>query len=371
MGDAAALREELLSGRAWRRFCAALAETGDLLLGPDAPADDLDRAEGYRHLTRLARLAFKVSIEHADPADPALMRYMDETQKFGIDNPDQDYFLARISGRHRYRLAGVRGSSLYLGVGIYAGSVARGGRRTVAHLNDTALPLDAAGHFELLLGPEGEPGVDVALPPDTTTLILRETFPSPERERPGRFRIECLSRPGPPPPLDPARVAAGLEQAVLHVRGSLAIFMDLARRWRQNPNRLHPRDDAMAEQSFGDPDLYYSGGYFRLEPDEALVFEWTPPPCRYWSLLLCNLWSESFDYRHHRIHANAHLARAREDGSVRLVVAHRDPGLPDATWLDTAGHREGLLCLRYLLAESAPIPQPARVPLADLAGGRP
>ncbi len=369
MADADALREELLSGRAWRRFCASLADTGDPILGRGAPTGDLDRAEGYRHLCRLTRLAFKVAIEHADPADPVLMPYMGPTQKFGIDNPDQDYFLARISGRHRYRLSGARGDSLYLGVGIYAGSAARGGRRTVAHLNDEALPLDASGRFELLLGPEGEPGADVALPPDATTLILREIFADRCRRRPGSFEIECLSRPGPPPPLDPARLAAGLERALLHIRGSLAIFLELAERWRRNPNRLHPRDDAMAEQSFGDPDLYYSGGSFRVEPDQALVFHWKPPRCRYWSLLLCNLWAESFDYRHHRVHVNSHRCHPREDGSVRVVVAHRDPGLPDATWLDTAGHREGLLCLRYLLADETPIPQPIRVRLADLTGG--
>lgn len=369
MGDASVLREELLSGRAWHRFCAALAETGDLLLDPTAPTGDLDRAEGYRHLTRLLRLAFKLAIEYADPTDPVLMPYMGPTQKFGIDNPDQDYFLARISGRHRYRLSGTRGSALYLGVGIYAGSVARGGRRTVAHLNDRTLPFDASGRFELQLGPEGESGLDVELPRDATTIILRQTFGDREREVPGRFGIECLSRERPPPPPDPARIAAGLERAVLHVRGSLGLFLELADRWRRQPNHLHPRDDAMAERSFGDPDLYYSGGYFCIEPDEALLFEWTPPRCRYWSLLLCNLWAESFDYRHHRVHVNGHHSRPREDGSVRVVVAHRDPDLPDATWLDTAGHREGLLCLRYLLADTTPIPQPTRLPLADLRSG--
>ncbi len=123
----------------------------------------------------------------------------------------------------------------------------------------------------------------------------------------------------------------------------------------------------MAEESFGDPDLYYSGGYWKVAPDESLVIEFTPPECVYWGFLLCNYWTESLEYRYRPVSTNKHRATLRGDGSVKIVVAHRDPGLPGVTRIDTEEHREGTMTLRWLLAETNPIPVPRVVHFADLA----
>ena len=42
---------------AWRDFCARLADAGDIILAPDVPDDPLIRSEGFRYLSRLAKLA--------------------------------------------------------------------------------------------------------------------------------------------------------------------------------------------------------------------------------------------------------------------------------------------------------------------------
>jgi hypothetical protein len=76
---------------------------------------------------------------------------------------------------------------------------------------------------------------------------------------------------------------------------------------------------------------------------------------------------ESLDYRHHPVHLNRHTAAARADGSVQVVVAERDPGLPGSNWLDTAGHSRGTLGLRWLKAASHPAPRTTVVKLGDLA----
>ena len=119
--------ELLRTGQAWEAFCDSLKGAGQIVL-EHAPDHDIDRAEGFRYLTRLLRMGLKLSLEHADPAAPRLIRYMDETQKFGVDNPDQLYLWARISGAYSYRLRGPRGSASYYGIGVYAGSAGRGGR---------------------------------------------------------------------------------------------------------------------------------------------------------------------------------------------------------------------------------------------------
>ena len=43
------------------------------------------------------------------------------------------------------------------------------------------------------------------------------------------------------------------------------------------------------------------------------------------------------------------------DGSVRLALAHLDPGHPN--WLETAGHARGTMCLRFVGAREHPQPR--------------
>jgi hypothetical protein len=358
----------LASGEAWRSFCRALESAGEIILA-HSPASDLDRAEGFRYLTRLSRMAFKLCLEHADPAAPRLIRYMDPTQKFGVDNPDQLYQWARVSGAYAYRLHGPRNTAAYVGIGVYAGSAGRGGRRTVAHLDTDELGTGPEGEIDVLLAPERPPraGHWIQTTPDTTTLIVRHTMNDVERERPAALTLERLDAAGPPPPLSARDVVKGLERAARQVAGSARIFALLAERWRERPNQLWPMDERMARESFGDPDLYYSGGYWRLGEDEALVIDFTPPRCRYWGFLVCNFWTESLDYRYRPVATNGHRAARRADGSVRLVLAHRNPQLSGANWLDTEGHREGTMALRWLLAAATPVPEPRVVRFAELA----
>ena len=94
------------------------------------------------------------------------------------------------------------------------------------------------------------------------------------------------------------------------------------------------------------------------------MIDLTPPECEYWNFQLNNHWMESLDYRYHPIALNHFSAQARPDGSVRLVGAGRDPGVPN--WLDTAGHRRGTMCLRWVGSVEHPDPKTRVVPLAQV-----
>ena len=48
---------------------------------------------------------------------------------------------------------------------------------------------------------------------------------------------------------------------------------------------------------------------------------------------------------------NGHQASIDEDGMLRVVIAHEDPGI--ANWLDTAGHSAGPIILRCVRTETA------------------
>jgi hypothetical protein len=73
---------------------------------------------------------------------------------------------------------------------------------------------------------------------------------------------------------------------------------------------------------------------------------------------------ESLDYRYHPISINRHSAKLRSDGSVRVIVAHQDPGT--GNWIDTAGHTEGTMCWRWVRAADHPQPMTRVIKLKDL-----
>ena len=66
--------ERVMDGRVWAEFCDALKSAGDVVLREGSPRDAFDRAEGFRYLSRLARVALESYVEFADPAAPVLRR---------------------------------------------------------------------------------------------------------------------------------------------------------------------------------------------------------------------------------------------------------------------------------------------------------
>jgi hypothetical protein len=90
----------------------------------------------------------------------------------------------------------------------------------------------------------------------------------------------------------------------------------------------------------------------------------TPPLCEYWNFQLNNHWMESLDYRYFPVHVNKHSAAYAADGSVRVVVAHENPGVEN--WLDTCGHDRGTMCWRWIRPERRVTPTTRVVKLAEL-----
>src|SRR5664279_2880605 len=92
--------ERIMNGTTWADFCDALKRAGEVVLRDGSPDDAFDRAEGFRYLSRLTRVALESYIEFADPLAPVLRRPAHETVKIGADNPDNYYQSAAISGQY-------------------------------------------------------------------------------------------------------------------------------------------------------------------------------------------------------------------------------------------------------------------------------
>jgi len=353
MSDDAVRR--VVSGETWRDFCQALEAAGAVVLRDTSPRDPLDRAEGFRYLTRLVRTALEQHLEFADPAAPVFRRPSHETVKIGADNPDNHYQSASISGAYEYRIRGKRNSIHYLGIGTYAGGYGSAGRSgQTGYIDDETLRLEADGTFEIAVSCEKRPGNWLPMEPDSTTLIVRQTYERRAEERIADLSIERVGAVDAPAGLTPETLDRALAAAAAYVNGTATIFTDWSEGFAKHQNELPRFDPKVAAAAHGDPNIVYYHGYWALAPDEQLWIEVRPPACEYWNFQVNNHWMESLDYRWHRIALNHSEAVAEPDGTVRLVLAHRDPGHPN--WLETAGHRRGTMCLRWVGAREHPDP---------------
>lgn len=361
--------ERLVSGAAWTEFCRNLEAAGANLMAFGAPTDAFTQAEGYRYLTRLTRAGLEAFVEHRDPHAPRLARMVHETVKMGADNPDNLYYNAVIDGRRSYRLFGRRGSIGLLTFSTQRGTYGEGrGMPPAGHLDSTDLTLDADGGFEIVVGPE-RPARGDWLPTteDTGLLIVRQTFIDRASEVLAQLHLEPADGAAQPAPLTAADMEAGLRNTANLVAGASLLFAKWAKDFQAHENRLPQFDSERSTKAGGDPKIAYYHSYWRLAPDEALVIEVTPPKCLTWNFQLNNHWMESLDYRYFRVHVNAKTAVYAPDGSVRIVVAHTDPGLPN--WIQTVGHERGTMCFRWFHAEAHPEPATRVVKLAALLEG--
>ncbi|MBL0001616.1 MAG: hypothetical protein IPO97_12040 [Sphingomonadales bacterium] len=350
---------------AWRDFCTRLADAGDIILAPDVPDDSLIRAEGFRYLSRLTKLALEQYVEASDPDFPFFYKLSHETAKIGADNPDNVYWNASIRGDCDYRITGKRGSMFYFSIVANAMRYhIDGSAHATGQLLDSDIAWGPDGELEIIASCTPRPTNWLRLEPDASVIVLRQSALDRGRERGGEFKIERIGGPAVPAPLSPERLAAGLSTSAQFVRGIASTFADWTRLFREHPNQFVAMDQSMFQKGGGAKDIYYAHAYWRIAPDEAWVIEANPPDCDYWNFQLDNWWMESFDYRFRQITVNKHSARLEADGGVRIICAARDPGV--GNWIDTCGHNEGTALLRWAGANVHPLPNARVVKLEEL-----
>lgn len=359
--------QKVQTAEAWADFCELLKKAGDVLLREELEPTLFDRGEGLRYLGRLVRAGLLSFCESGGPTTP-IFRTLPQGVRMGLDNPDNFYRSATVSGDHSYRLRGKRGSVHYLSFAAQNQNFAASKQITggAGHLEDSELALGPDGSFEIVASQEQHPGNWLRMNPDTKQILVRQTFLDRSKEQPVEIEIECIDQSDPPAPLDPARVPGQLMGSALYAIGCAQWFYDWVIGFRKqapiNTFHLPAMEDHI--RVGGDPNIRMWLGCWDLAGDEALVIEVTPPACHYWNLQLGNIWAESLDYEFRTTHVNCGQAVLEPDGSVRIVMAHEDPGLPN--WLDTAGHHHGIMGVRWVRAESHPQPRCRVTKLSEL-----
>jgi hypothetical protein len=382
-------RDRLVSGRAWDDFCDTLKLAGRHIAAFDTPLSDLDRAEWYRFMTRLARSSMERLIENAEPTRPRL-RDMVWRQSINVQTVDQDHLMCQFDSARDYRITGTRGTIPYFVMAVLTcpapdtpgaqdwaaqglAGLARfdpSNLKTTGFLASQAIPVDDQGRFEVILS-QRDPGPGKAwlkLAADTNCILIRLVWHDRTREVAPAMTIERIDRAA-PEPVTAAQVADGLAWTAQAVLG----YAELVRNWWQGdqgnfaarPNRL---DYSRAQylSNGGVPDRHVAFGAWEKRLDEALVLDFTPPPCQYWNFQVCNMWQENLDTFEDGLGwINTARHTAEPDGRVRVVIAERDPGM-GGNWIPSYGHERGIWGLRLVQTEATAPVRLWRVPLADL-----
>ena len=181
------------------------------------------------------------------------------------------------------------------------------------------------------------------------------------------MEIECLDSQPPPSPPDDAGIAAAIRRIENYVRLRTldAPKPDPMPAWvSTTPNVFNPPLKP-GKLAYAAADAAYTMAPYAIAPDEALVMRGRLPACRFANVMLWNRYLQSYDYMNRRISLNRRQMHFEPDGSYRIVIAHRDPGVRD--WLDCEGRTTGQVYWRIMLPEaSVETPQAEVVKLASL-----
>jgi hypothetical protein len=369
------------SRKAFAELLALVAEAERRTLSAEwnvrSPQDVVD---GHRLLLHLLAASIDLYYE-GDPERPYWTPMPTPIRKYLGDNPDAHYFFTVLRGDRRFRIRGNTAGAVYTSF-TFQGADTNAAAGITAARNHTQFDVAADGSYELLVGPGASGRNGVPLDAKTVSVTTRHYFENPlSAQLDPALRIplaiEPLDPAVPPPPLSDAESAHRLRAAARFFRGST---LDMPPRdpsaqpaWvSTTPNVLGTpalqggRDDVSAWHAV---DNAYSMGPYVLQPDQALVMTGRLPACSFANVVLWNRWMASYEYRFgRRISLNRKQMKLEPDGSYRIVIAHRDPGVPN--WLDTEGRPSGTVFWRFQMPREAPgQPQARVVALADAAKG--
>ncbi len=403
---------------AWDDMLTSLASARDAIDQPKlmpAPPSERNLAEGYRYLIGYLHTAIERAF-HEDPVRPAMRNALSIFNRATIDNSDAIYFYAPIDGREQYVLRGTvedcrvwRGEAPpksgrlaphYLifeaSSGVLAGDsgdlreLMPGVKTQTGNLDSSSIEVNTDGSFEILLAPEKPAGysgnyistlkvvtrphpLDPDMPAERYANYVsgRQLFYDWEREDAIHFSITQLGAEGTAPePYSAKKAAAELRRCGELVRAQMHFWNAFwtipmgvyGKREGSLPGIEFPRNAfntinaASGATGGGMSTNLYAGGVFELGPDEALIVEnHIRIEPQYIGFQIGNLWGESIEYGNNMGSLNGAQSEVSADGAIRLVIAHRDPGV--ANWIDTTGHREGFLTPRWAYSETPPSDQ--------------
>lgn len=339
----------------WSEFCKTLESVGNTALENLVDPNELELAEGVRYLTRIVGLSFDSQMENADADHPHFSRNIGPNRKMGGDNPQGHYLKAPINGEDTFRITGKRGSAAWISF-----QAMRNSECFSESLNvfggcqfGTDLVTNDDGSFEIIASPKKTRNCKNWIETDKfcQTLVVRQFFRAFDIDM-INMSIENLDK------LDQAKQSLSVESILARLeetQGMFALmvpfFQGMVKGFKKSGINYFPNTDW--SDSGGVPGGDPVNGVWQLEADETLIVTLKPPAeCPYWDIQVGNNWYETFDYRYFVTGMADAQTHTNDDGSVTMIVSENDPGT--VNWLQTAGHRQGHLAVRWHLIDGPP-----------------
>ncbi|MGV0717756.1 DUF1214 domain-containing protein [Mycolicibacterium sp. XJ662] len=307
---------------------------------------DRERLEGYRVLARIIALCSELSLD-VDPEAPRFFPMATPFRQVGGPNPDGEYDLCALTPGRSYRVRGRREKVTYLGFQVMAGTGLTP-RRQAAYVSDTDLTVGADGTFEFVLAPT-DPGTGehwVPIPDDASAIVVRQYVSDRQNEQIATYEIAQIQSAQPVAALTDETLADQLSAFMWTAYKLMTLHRTVLPNLLDEPNKLVTAQAAALGSENTTPDNLYMLGAFDLTDGQALQLDIEPPETRYWSITLENVWHECLEPFRTRSSGTQASFEPRADGTVRVVLAGHDPGVPN--WLDTGGRRRGFIVLRWL-----------------------
>ncbi|MEB3071675.1 DUF1214 domain-containing protein [[Mycobacterium] vasticus] len=347
------------SATAWTAFCRDLERAGHAVLaqpGTDAPPM---QAETLRYLIRELRAGLEWFTEAELYDQPRFIHVDDSGSGPPGPNLDNTYLYAHVRPGRRYvvRIDTTTIFDLIIGVSDVD-------YRNFGDYSLDDFTVDDDGVLEVVVAPSREGANWIELPTAAYRLAIRIYYRDWATERLGDVTIDRLDRDASAPAVP----------AVADMSDALAKTTEYVRTWpfkypifqtvyadEIEPNTMR----GPVPLPGGGEEIKYGLSRYRLDDDEALLIETEVPDARYWGFHVYTMpWFSAIDPGHRVTSLNCAQAHVDEDGRVRIVVSHRDPGVQN--WLDTGGFPTGAVFYRWIWTNDAPVPRARVVPVSDV-----
>ena len=329
------------------RYLAAIDTARTTVQGSPFIRDDADRAAGESFLRGITTYALAAALNLATE-QPLMAALPDPNERLGFNNPDNLYYVTRVSDQDSYTISGRRGPRGLPHPGVREWTARKRQRRGCDHrLDRRQRPAPCRRRLLLDHAERGAPGagrLDASAArhrqPAGALLLPRlgERGAGLDLDRQGRRRRLASAR-------DHTRDRGGhARRRSFNDRASSTVL-------RRRASLLYCaraqllRHVAQGQQGTNVQQWQLVGNYDLTEDQVLLIEIKDVPQAKYASLMAATPWLDTFEFIHHQVSLNRAQVRVDGDGHIRYVVSARDPGVPN--WIDTTGQVHGVLFGRW------------------------